>query len=377
MTAFERFGGRESIVAVVDVSAGFAAVAILSVPKKGPARVLASGHSALALDEHTDAQHLVGITQHIQTAGEAAVKIFTEAGHHDPITQTYVFVHAPWVTTHTMSSEKKHFDSEVRVTEALIGELAQSLIASTKSPGEVFEASVVRVALNGYPTAKPVGKYAHLLEVTSLVSTDEAGIRKIVEPAILKLFPVARITWRSFARALVTFFREVSPYGQYLAIDMRAEATNLLSYRFGELEQSVAPIGTASILAKLGGEPADTLSALRMLATDACSTEACERVQSAMTTAEPMLVKAFGEALGKIATPHRPSNDLLLVTHPDLEPWLSRFFSRIDFSQFTVTTLPFSVHTPSPIEADALVSGALPDMALTIDCALVNIELTE
>lgn len=377
MGAFESFGGRESVVAIVDVSAGAAGVALLSVGRRGPARVLACGQSTLSLEEHTDAQHLVAITQHIQAAGEAALKAFTDAGHHNPITQAYVFVHAPWVSTSTISSERKHFESDVRITEALIGELAQSVVRQVKNSERLLEASVVRVALNGYPTARPIGKYAHLLEVTSLISIDDADIRKVVGPAVSKLFPAATLTWRSFARALVTFFREASTYGQYLAIDMRAEATNLISYRFGQLEQSVAPMGIATILGKLGGEPADTLSALRMLSTDACSTEACERVQTAMLAAEPLLVKSFGEALSKIAATHRSSNDLLLVTHPDLEPWLSRFFSRIDFSQFTVTTLPFSVHTPSPIDADALVIGTLPDIALTIDCALVNIELTE
>jgi hypothetical protein len=111
-----------------------------------------------------------------------------------------------------------------------------------------------------------------------------------------------------------------------------------------------------------------------MLESDACSTDACEAVQKALATTEPELVRVFAGPIGQMAATRRAANDLLLVTHADLEPWLGRLFSRIDFSQFTVTTLPFTVCTPSSINMDRWVTGGIDDDPLAVACALVNIE---
>jgi hypothetical protein len=65
---------------------------------------------------------------------------------------------------------------------------------------------------------------------------------------------------------------------------------------------------------------------------------------------------------------------VLLVTHPDLEAWFSSFLSRIDFSQFTITALPLTVHSGDGLDVGKWVAGARETDALTVACALVNIE---
>jgi hypothetical protein len=82
-------------------------------------------------------------------------------------------------------------------------------------------------------------------------------------------------------------------------------------------------------------------------------------------------VKALAEGIGQIAAAHRISNKLLLLAHRDLEPWLVRLLSRIDFSQFTVTTLPFDVKTPQLI-----VGASREEGALLVDLELVNSEIS-
>jgi len=108
-----------------------------------------------------------------------------------------------------------------------------------------------------------------------------------------------------------------------------------------------------------------------MLERESASTESAEAVQKAVAASEQDLVKTFAEAIGSITAAERVANNLLLITHPDLEPWLSRFFSRIDFAQFTITTLPFAVHTPHSLLPGQASVGRV-DNKLLVDVALFN-----
>jgi hypothetical protein len=88
------------------------------------------------------------------------------------------------------------------------------------------------------------------------------------------------------------------------------------------------------------------------------------------------MVREFGEQLAGLAGKSRLPQDLLLFVHPDLAPWLSRFFSRLDFSQFTVPLKPFSVvELSSKDMAEWIeIDGASPDISLLLASSLVHIE---
>ena len=122
----------------------------------------------------------------------------------------------------------------------------------------------------------------------------------------------------------------------------------------------------------------ETLGLIRMLSRDSCEGAACESIQRAMATAEPELAKLFGEALGGLASGRRLANTLVLSANPDIVDWMRQFFSRLDFTQFTATTLPFTV---SVLEKEDPRLGISADEELhsqiTIAAALVNKEMRE
>src|SRR3989344_3073449 len=111
-------------------------------------------------------------------------------------------------------------------------------------------------------------------------------------------------------------------------------------------------------------------------AAPSCGGSAATR--AAIAKAEPEIVKAFGEIFGRLSASRRLPNRLLLLAHEDLSPWLVRFFSRIDFAQFTVTTRPFS---PAPLSMDTLKElvafekDVALDVPLGIAAALVPLEI--
>ena len=205
-----------------------------------------------------------------------------------------------------------------------------------------------------------------------------------------QVFPAAKLLWRSGIRALMMLAREsateralpnesMTLSRHYLIVDMGVDTTHIVSVRGAAFEQRVVPEGARTILARIAGTkmPEQVLTSLRMLERDASSTEESDAVQKAIALAEPELVRIFAEPIGQMAATRRAANDLLLVTHADLEPWLKRLFSRIDFSQFTVTTLPFTVRTPSSINVSRWVTGETADDSLAVALALVNIESSE
>lgn len=372
---------RSQAVAVVDVSPGSAKVAILCTSADGPGTVMASGSSALTLEARTPEQAVSQIGGQVEQAGSAALASYTEKGHRAPIHTVVVVIHAPWMQTRSIRAGTE-FPQDERITDAMIGKLAHESLTTVPKvdPAALLEASVMRVELNGYPSLAPAGKSAHQIEVVSYLSACDPAVSGAIQSALHKIFPVARISWRSGIRALTTLARESAVPGRhYLVVDMGAEATHIISVRGATFEQRVVPEGIRTILARIGGSglPDEILGSLRMLEREACSTESCEALQKALVLAEPELVRVFAEAIGQMAGVRRAAKDLLLVTHPDLEPWLARLLSRIDFAQFTVTTLPFAVSTPSSIDMGRWVTGEATDDSLAVAAALVNIEARE
>lgn len=373
--SFTRGHGRT--VAVVDVHEGGASVAILSAGGYGPSTVWAYAHSTLSLEPRTDAQALARIGEEIAEAAKKAQDTHALSGRRGAIQEVYVVLHAPWIKSRAVVVQER-FETDTYIKDEHIAKLAHTALSEDKTinRSNLIEGAVVRIELNGYPTAKPVGKYAHSIDVVSLLSEGSPNVRDTVGAALKKAFPVAKLFWRSNVRALMTYAREGAISSRhYTVIDMGADTTHIISVRGVAFAQRVVPEGIRTILAKVAGgrSPEDVLTTMRMLARDACATESCEALQKALASIEPELLKVFGGAIGELAATRRAANQLLLITHPDLEDWFSNFFSRIDFSQFTATTLPFSVSTPSSIGTKRWIHGECDD-SLVPAVALVNIE---
>jgi len=368
---------RAHSIAVIDVAPGGATVAICSSPKDSAATVFSIASSALSLESRTEVQAKSQIGEHVKEAASQAIKLYTSAGHSAPISEAYVIVHAPWART-ALSSSEEHFEHETLIHSALISGLAKKALADKvgKDTGDALETSAIRVDLNGYATPMPEGKRAHWMRVTSIASDCDPAVKAAIKGATEQHFPVARISWRSGIRALMALARESHLDTSFLVIDMGVEDTHIVSFRDGEMNQLIVPEGTRTILSRIAaGRPADeVVGYLRMLSRDACSTDACDALRQAVATTEPELVRVFGEAIGKIAAKNRVPNGVLLLAHPDLESWFAGFLARIDFAQFTETSLPLSVHTPQSLDISKWVAGAKTSDASTVAIALVNIE---
>jgi len=161
---------------------------------------------------------------------------------------------------------------------------------------------------------------------------------------------------------------------------MTSEATHIVAVRKGvPAETAVVAEGKRSILKRIAGDkmPEEVLALMKMLEDDKCEPAACEAIKAAIAHVEPELVRVFGETIGKLAAKRRLPNPLIIAAHADLLPWLSRFFSRIDFTQFTVTMQPFIPKAIGQEYVTDLIdvpSSLSVDLGLLLAASLVNIE---
>lgn len=379
----EFVGAKEKIVAVADIGSASAAVAILSISKDKPARVLAGGRSSLPVEERTRDAAATQIAERLTDAGEKAMHSYSalyKKPH--PVEEVYCVIHAPWIRSLPQSASA-NFETDKKITAPMIADLAKQALASQKDVdyANLLEASVVRVELNGYPTAKPEGKSAHSLILSILVSECDPQLRAAAVSGLQHLFPHLKPKLRSSVRALLSALHELPGGGNdRLVVDITGEETSLVVIREGTVGKlQPVKLGTRAILKQLSpqGMPEEMYTLIRMVGHDQCTSAACDAIRAAMLHVEPELVRTFGEAMSACTTPRRLPNSLLLLVHPDMQQWLGKFFGRIDFAQFTETTQPFDVQV---LAAKDLAGALAPerqvvlDPSLALSAALVNTE---
>ena len=343
-----------NLIAVVDVGSGSAAVTYIALHPEAPAEVLVAERGTLSIEERSKAAAIAALGECLVQAGEKAAKAYTARTRTSAAPDAlYCIIRAPW--SHSMNAQaSSESENQKKVTDEMIGGLAQkALAAQTKLDRKnMLEATVIRVELNGYPTAEPTGKPAHELAVWALVSDCDPQVRAQVQTSLQTLFPHLKPAFRSGTRATLSILHERPHAGNdYFVVDMGSESTTLINVRDGAIvEQYVVAEGLDGILKRIAptGMPEDTLSLIRMLGTEQCSSAACEAIQSAMAKIEPELVRAYGEGMAACVATRRLPGKLFLIVRPEMADWLARFFSRIDFTQFTLTTQPFAVETVTP-----------------------------
>lgn len=373
---------REKIIAVADIGSGSTAVAVVAVPAKGPVRILAAERRFLPLEERVPEAVVTALGTHLIEAGRAALATHQKNGGLAP-ESVYAIVRAPWTRSKTVRAQES-FPEAVKITDKMIGKLAQQALASDTELDKknILEATVIRVEVNGYATTQPEGATGHRLSVAALISDCDAKFRASLTNALQQLFGGQKVIIRSGVNSILSALRNKadSPSKNFLVVDMASEGTNFIVMHDGiTTDHATVPEGKNAVLKRINGNgmTEETLTLLRLSARGECHDAACEAVNVAMAKAEPELVRVFGEAMAKLVTQQRLPNQLILATHDDLVPWLSSFLSRIDFAQFTATTQPFMVSALKPTDLSHLAlpgDGVHADTGVLLAAALVNIE---
>lgn len=374
---FSRSAGKPVLIADVgDASVGVSLVTL----GDGPAEVIRSLRATLSIENRTSDQTAAAITQLLE---DSVTKLLApQSGtKNETLHAVRVILRAPWTRFRTAHTEDS-FPEPRLITKEMIAEEAKKALAapSELDRNNILEAGVLQVFLNGYPTSNPLGKRAQSLGVVAFESDVDSAMKASILSVFGKLLPGRTPTIHSGLRALLIVMHEYFPQShRFVLLDIGGATTSCAVIRKDGITQYTSvPEGLTTLLNRVakGGLPEETLSLLRMLSTDACSTTACQNLKDSLAKAEPELVRTFGEAFATLANVRRLPNACMIAGPTELTPWLSGFFSRIDFSQFTATTKPLSLETLSPehlLDAVHWGSGVFPDTGIGISAASVNI----
>lgn len=353
MSFFGHKKRSDGVYAIVDVLPGSVAVALVrSTTRAAPLSAEYCQRLTVPLQERTPEAIITATINAFSTLTQHMRDAYLSKTESPRILRTYVIVHAPWMQSETAHATRT-FDKETRITAQTLRALTKHMReerSSAHADGSVCEASVVKISLNGYPTDAPEGKSAHLLEVDALFSScAPAVLNSIVETARVALSP--DVVVRSAERVLLSIFsRSIFSPEEALVVDVGIECTSVLVVRQGVTRaRMILPEGLRALVHRFdpAGVPEETLSTLRMMSRAECATPACDKLSQSLAKAEPELARVFGSAFTQLTARERVPTDFILNAPPEVQKWLDSFFGRIDFAPFTVTTLPFSVHTLS------------------------------
>ena len=372
---------HEKIIAVADVGSGSSALAIIAVPKKGAVRILAAERRQLKVEERSREATLAATCSNLVEVGQGVLALYAKTGGAAP-SAVYAIVNTPWTHSKTIHADSV-FPEMTRITPKMISALAQKALASDTEfdKSRILQASLIRVEVNGYPTDAPEGKSGTSLSAVALLSDCDPSVRSGVTSALQQLFGGQSIRMRSGVQAILSALHARMETPQdFLIVDMSSEGTDLIVVRSGiTTDHATVAEGKNSLIKRISGAgmPEDTMTTLRLASRGESHDPAAEAINTAMATVEPEMVRVFGEAITKLIARERLPNQLILAAHDDLIPWLSSFFARIDFAQFTLTTQPFSVRAlkPADLEHWALPeAGVHVDVGILVAASLVNTE---
>lgn len=363
-------------VLVADVDDTSVGISFVELSKTGPASILAAERMTLPIEERTTSQSASAVIQLLEKCLDTSLK-----AHAIQPKAIYAIVRAPWTRFRT-AEVAESFPEARPITKDMIPALAKKALAqpSDLDASNILEAGVMHVALNGYPTGNPIGKKATMVTVVAFEGDVNPEIKRGIVDVFGKYLPGRAPILRTGMRALLTVLHEHIPdIHRYVILDVGGTATSCAIVRKEAVTQfAQIPEGAATMVKKISGAsvPEETISHLRMLANDTCSTDACKAIKDSIAMIEPVFAKTYGEMFATLAARRRLPNHAMLSAPTELAPWLQGFFSRIDFAQFTATTQPLDVETLTADHlSDAVIwkTGTTNDTGLSTAVGCVNI----
>lgn len=368
---------RARTIAVVDVESGHIGCALVSIKGKR-ATIISHARSKMTLEVRDIDHARARLAEEIADAIALATAAPTVKGRGVHVAEVRVVLRAPWTVSRIVAAKAASEKNMLIKTTHIAKLLDTALSSAAIDRSQLFEAMPLTVFLNGYPTLHPEGKRAHTVDLYAIASAADAAGGAAIQEAVHRGFPSAQLTFVSAARVHAQVLPKLEVPSDCVIVDFGVQATQLSVLRGGILAgERMVPDGLASVITKVQGArpPEEMFSLFRMLARDACADEACTTLQQVLSAAEPDLVKLYADGFAAFAEAKRLPHALILLAHPDVAPWLEHFFGRIDFTQFTSGSVPFSVRVIESDECSDMLGGDLTlDPTLMLAAAHATLE---
>lgn len=299
---------------------------------------------------------LVDVAKRVHDNGLKHLR-FTKAGD-GSVDSVHVFFASPWyisqtqTVSKTFSTNKKISDDDLKtlVERAQDGFEQSSLseyIEDMEDDLTVLEHSVIRSKLNGYHTAKPIGKRARKLEISVFLSVLPVDIKTAVRESVTQYIQPKQFEIHSFSLASFfathTLFKE---HASYLLMDVTGDLTDVSLIEDRCIVETLSfPIGKHALIRSvcqvLNTTPEEAFSRLARLASDKIEEKERTKTTKVINSVSAKWTKKLKTLLGKIFAHYSIPHQLYLLAHPDIAPIFKKIIEDADFSDIIISHTTF------------------------------------
>lgn len=299
-------------------------------------------------------------------------------------------VSSPWHVSKTVTVsavEEKPFEVhenglEELITHATEDFLKESDAENEESPNVLIEQQVIDVLVNGYRTARPLGKRGRSLDASVYLAIMARAVRDRMRELIERAFPHHDIRFRSSSLVVFLTLRDMFPdHEDFLITRVSGELSEVTIVRDGILRETATfPLGSHFLLRSImASRPAiDTEAAhslFRIVTTGNASTPEATATSRALASARNEWLRSMGRVLAPFAEEISLPNTALLIVDDEFLSWFTESLSDPSLSPLTLFQEPFQTTVVRPDIARVQVRfepGSAPDPRI----ALAALQLT-
>ncbi len=323
--------------------------------KKLPAIIFAVSHPIRPRAEEEAASAMLRAVDTVGSdlieKGAPALRRETGSGRVDDV---LISVAGPWQETR-VRSETVQPGAPFTFTRKMLGEV---LAGNTGLPPNriSFGDTVIATILNGYPTAKPLGKTAKRAEIVILSSTLDRAMTDQVRARMRKLYHTHTISFTAFAPVTYRVLRDLYPHEKdFLMLTVASEGTGITFVKGGLLvDVGMLPLGISSLLSATRDAERLTVEEENGLASSLgnqpgyVNPDRNARFSVRADAARDEWLKGLADLLKGFAERHALPRTLFVLADPAARSYLSRALDSSILHALWLSDEPLSIITLQP-----------------------------
>lgn len=381
---------KDELVLVFDIGSSSVKAALFYMQQSGIPRIITTLREPILLEENISIERFLAST--IQALENVAGQMYKKGlGAPERI---FCILSSPWHISQTRVIQVQK-DIPFVFTSRLADSLIQKEVALVKEEyvkkypiGDALrpiELKNIKVMLNGYETANPIGKKAVELQMTIYISMGPEEMLKRIEKTVVKYFSSrktnSRIKFSSFTMAVFAIVRDMYAHQEnFLLINVGGEITDITLVKKNALHESTSfPLGINFMIRRVGGEMRCTLAEAKSLISlfkDGHAEATTEtRLLPVIAGLKSEWLRKFQETLANLSNDISIPASIYITVDKDLADFFSEIIKTEQFNQYTLTESKFQIiflniqnlHGIAIFDQDAIFNAFL-----TIDSSYIN-----
>lgn len=273
--------------------------------------------------------------------------------HGIAITNASVLISTPWYISQTKAIHIKKETSFLVTDEVLqsaILEASAPFLGKGKKEFTIIEQKLLKISLNGYPTADALKKKALTMDISVFLSFAKTASLERITTIIEKHFHLRTIEIHSQSLVAFNVLQSIwSDIPNYIISDITSELTELLVVRQHALAEAASfPQAKQYVIRELtrvlGTTPEVALSLLKLYHDQKLEERLTNKLSSALADIKKTWLKSFTTILTEMLSGTTVSSKFFLFAPQDISWLFADFIKGEEYQQFSFSEGEFEVY---------------------------------